>query len=391
MLREIELDHFKCFRALTLPLGGLTLLTGVNASGKSTVLQALVLLHQTATDGQWQPSCILDGSVISLGTVADIVNQIHGRRSFSLGLRGESGGYRWTFEAAQSDKKDIAVPAKTAVFYSDASSQTLIGPDVSDGITTPSLRAKQDAEIATAIETLSYVSAERLGPREVYPLGDPKQHRTVGAQGERAPGLIYWFGDDPEQPVLPGLRLDAPPTLARQTEAWLAHFFPGAGYEVQPVRGANLVTLGLRTALDEEYHRPQHVGFGLSHLFPIIVAILHAQVGELVVIENPEVHLHPQGQAKVGYFLARAAKAGVQVVLETHSDHVLNGVRRAVHDGVVASEDVRIHFFLPRAEAETNQSAQVVSPDLDRHGNIDHWPDGFFDQSEKDLSYLAGL
>ncbi len=109
------------------------------------------------------------------------------------------------------------------------------------------------------------------------------------------------------------------------------------------------------------------------------------------MIENPEVHLHPQGQAKVGYFLARAAKAGVQVVLETHSDHVLNGVRRAVHDSVVASEDVRIHFFLPRAEAETNQSAQVVSPDLDRHGNIDHWPDGFFDQSEKDLSYLAGL
>lgn len=388
MLREVELDQFKCFSALTLPLGRLSLLTGVNASGKSTVLQSLVLLHQTARDSMRRPALILDGPAISLGTVGDVVNQIYGRASFSLGIRGDRGKYRWTFEATLSEKRDIAVPASSGEFFSDAGREELILPGVASH--PQSLWSSKDTELAALIENLHYVSAERMGPREVYPLGDPNEHRSVGSGGALAPGLVHWFGDNL---VLPELRIDpdAPPTLARQTEAWLSHFFPGAGYEVRPVPGANLVTLGLRTAIDENYHRPQNVGFGLSHIFPIIVAALHAKPGQIVVVENPEVHLHPRGQAAVGRFLALAANAGIQVLLETHSDHVLNGVRRAARDHVIRGEDVLIHFFLPRADAERKGHAQVVTPSVDSQGNIDHWPEGFFDQLERDLSYLAGL
>lgn len=104
------------------------------------------------------------------------------------------------------------------------------------------------------------------------------------------------------------------------------------------------------------------------------------------MIENPEVHLHPKGQAMMGQFLAEAANAGVQVIVETHSDHVLNGVRRAVKSGGISAESVAIHFFRPRAEGE----AQVISPLIDQTGGIDYWPDGFFDQFDKDMNYFAG-
>ena len=108
------------------------------------------------------------------------------------------------------------------------------------------------------------------------------------------------------------------------------------------------------------------------------------------MIENPEVHLHPAGQTAMGVFLSEVAAAGVQVVIETHSDHVLNGIRRAVKSRMLASGDVALHFFQPRLEGETQEGPQVQSPVVDANGNIDSWPDGFFDQFDRDMNYFAG-
>jgi hypothetical protein len=89
------------------------------------------------------------------------------------------------------------------------------------------------------------------------PLHEPTWHRTVGSQGERAPGKLYWHQDDP---IEEGLRLsvESVPTLYKQTQAWLADFFPGAAFDVQQVPGANLVTLGIRTSPDTDIFCPWH-------------------------------------------------------------------------------------------------------------------------------------
>ena len=93
----------------------------------------------------------------------------------------------------------------------------------------------------------------------------------------------------------------------------------------------------------------------------------------------------------MGRFLAEVSAAGVQVILETHSDHVLNGVRRAVKDDKVQPRDVALHFFRPRTDGGTGtRLPQVESPSLDADGNVDVWPDGFFDQFDKDMNYFAG-
>lgn len=148
------------------------------------------------------------------------------------------------------------------------------------------------------------------------------------------------------------------------------------------------MTLRLRTSDGTDFHRPINTGFGLTQVFPLVVAAISAREDDLLLIENPEVHLHPAGQAAMGVFLAEVAAAGVQVLIETHSDHILNGVRRAVKNGVLRPDDALLHFFRPRDES--GERPQVETPALDAAGNVDLWPEGFFDQFDKDTSFFAG-
>jgi len=132
-------------------------------------------------------------------------------------------------------------------------------------------------------------------------------------------------------------------------------------------------------------HRAANVGFGLTYVLPILTAILSSAPGALLLIENPEAHLHPKGQSRMGELLARAASCGIQIIVETHSDHILNGIRLAVRNRKLASSDVQIHFF---QRGEHDGVIDVSTLRVDRNGSIDEWPDGFFDQSERDLMAL---
>jgi CRISPR-associated Cas5-like protein len=134
------------------------------------------------------------------------------------------------------------------------------------------------------------------------------------------------------------------------------------------------------------WRRPSNIGYGLTYAFPILVALLGAIENQVIVIDSPESHLHPSAQSQMGRILASFAAAGVQTIVETHSDHLLNGVRLAVRDGILSSEDLRIHFFRGVSGAEHG----VTRPRIGAGGEIYEWPEGFFDQGEKDLSRLAG-
>ena len=149
---------------------------------------------------------------------------------------------------------------------------------------------------------LVYLSAEREGPRETYPLEDLRDSGDVGARGEHAVSVLHAAGD--RRVLAPLAVADVPPTMLRQVEARMRDFFPGCELDLQKVPQANAVTLGLRTSRDLDFHRPVHTGFGLTQVLPIVVAALSATAGGLLMIENPEVHLHPASQATMGQFLA---------------------------------------------------------------------------------------
>lgn len=376
MIEQIELEHFKCFERLKLPLAPLTLLSGSNASGKSSVLQSLVLMHQTMREHEWSNRLMLNGESIRLGTVSDVIDKVHGRRTFQIGITVEEQSYSWSFTGERDEMSmDVGRVLIASEEISLVNGLHYLLPHKPDEIT---------QKLASCLTRMTYVTAERLGPRDVYPLEDPQIASVVGPKGEHAVSVLH-LGR--EEKVLESLILsDAPPTRLRQVEARMRLFFPGCGFVVEQVSKVNAVTIRLRNSDDTDFHSPIHVGFGLMQIFPIIVAALSASENDILLIENPEVHLHPAGQALVGQFLAEVASAGVQVIIETHSDHVLNGIRRAVKATDIPADQVSLHFFRPR----TNGHAQVVSPKLDSSGNVDTWPEGFFDQFDKDMDYFAG-
>ena len=378
MISRIDLRHFKCFSLLKLPLAPLTLLSGTNASGKSSILQVLALLHQTIRDHEWSTRLMLNGDAVRLGTVADVIDQVGGRRDFTVALRDVSEAYTWEF-AGERTEMSMNVASVRVGEHSEkhpAKLRWLLPETQHHGFLTARLRE------------LTYLTAERLGPRDYYPFEDPQLAPVVGRAGEHTVSVLRW-GE--EQRVIPDLALaGTPPTRLRQVEAHMARFFPGCELALEAVPRTNIVRLGVRTSRDTGFHRPGHTGFGLTQVLPIVVAALSMPEDGLMLIENPEVHLHPAGQATMGLFLAEVAAAGVQVVVETHSDHVLNGVRRAVKDGRLGSGKVNLHFFRPRPDDSDAGRSQVESPVLDSDGNVDVWPNGFFDQFDKDMNYFAG-
>lgn len=392
MFHELSLEHVKCFERLDLPVRPLTVLSGLNASGKSTVLQALSLLHQSVVDAEWSGALVLDGSSVKLGAVTDIVDKVHGRRSFVVGLSGEDFSVRWRFgDPASQAREAVTVSVHEVRSTFMGTTRTDPGPpSLPYEALLPAVIDDDSANrIRSVLRRLDHVGAERLGPREIYTLGHEGWHDTVGLQGERAPGAVWWFGEDKlDSPLCLD---DAPPTVRGQVQAWLGKFFPGVVLQIDRVPRANALTLGFRTSDATDFHRPQHVGYGITHVLPILVAGLRATAGRVLLVENPESHMHPAGQAAIGAFLARVAASGAQVILETHSDHVLNGIRRAVRKGDLNHEDVAIHFFREREQARALGVEQVEALRIDQTGNIDRWPPGFFDQFDLDMSHLAGL
>ena len=378
MLTRLDLRFFKCFERLRLPLAPLTLLTGLNASGKSSVLQPLVLLHQTMHEHEWTTRLALNGSGVRLGTMPDVVDEVFGRRSFEIGLTDDENTCDWTFEGDRRDMsmavQRVSVNGRTV--EAPRSLRYLLPPDEES--------AAPVASLARRLRDLTYITAERVGPQEAYALEDPHVVNVVGPQGEHAVSVLHWGRDEP---VSADLALpDAPASRFRQVERRMRTLFPGCTLDLQQAPRANVVTLGLRTSDDTGFHLPAHTGFGLTQCLPIVIAALSASEGDILLVENPEIHLHPAGQALMGQFMADVARAGMQVFVETHSDHVLNGIRRAVKADRLAADRVVIHYFRPRSDDQP----QVVSPAMDDSGNIDSWPEGFFDQFDKDAGYFAG-
>ena len=398
MITRIDLRHFKCFETLKLPLERLTLLSGLNASGKSSVLQAMVLLHQTIREHEWSERLLLNGLALRLGAVRDVIDHVSGGRELSLAVEDDAAGLvAWELSGEQSAMslmvRHVRVPGLNEAEWLQGRSQPLhyLLPD-------SAASSPEGGALARRLRRLTWLAAERLGPRDIYLWGDP-EWPLVGTGGEDAVSVLYSGADERvavplliervPAPTPSGYR-EVPPTLSRQVEARMGEFFPGFEMNISPVARANAVTLGVRTSRDTDFHRPGHTGFGITQVLPIVVAVLAAKPDDLILIENPEVHLHPAGQSKLGGFLADAAHAGVQVLVESHSDHVLNGIRRAVKQGRIDPDSAALYFFRPRHDAEASGVAQVESPSIDADGNIADWPTGFFDQFDHDMNDLAG-
>lgn len=382
MLDALLLSNFKTFRELELPIGGLTLLTGLNSAGKSTVLQAFGVLRQswdagTLTDED-APGLLLDGEFVQLGTGRDVLTGGRAETSsddvrrddtddITLGIRSAEWSPTW---AARYEADADLLPLRPA-------------PPPSAPITPGELR-----DIPLFGDGLQYLKADRIFPAVSYPRSHQIAVRRgfLGTHGEHAANYLRHHRDEPVARDALHHPTESSPRLIRQVEAWMGEICPGVSLETEDVARMDTVRLSYRfgSGISESSpYRPTNVGFGLTYTLPIVVACLIAQPGSLILLENPEAHLHPRGQTQIAFLAARAAAAGAQVVLETHSDHVLNAMRLAVKQGLLQPGAVALHYF--RREAG---EVEVISPQVGPDGMLSEWPKGFFDEWDAALDAL---
>jgi predicted ATPase len=367
MISKIYLENFKAFDDLSLDLQNLTLLTGLNSVGKSTVLQSLLVLRQSYlahNRGDFQFPLTLKGNLVDLGNVEDVFHDggdvLTSSNTLSLGLEDTTidGAMVWRYPR----------PINRDFFDN---------PEIESDT---DFTAFVDSALFSTSGSFQYIQAERIGPRVYTEASDSHAiRRELGKAGEYT---IYYL-DKHQEDHIPYKNLcfedDITDDLLRtQVVNWMGTISPNTKIEIQSDR-----RLGL-SSLIVNGRRATNVGFGISYVLPIIVAILSSRQGDLVLLENPEAHLHPQGQSRMGELIARAAAVGIQVIIETHSDHILNGIRVATRKQLVNAQDIALHFF----DKRPNEPVDVHSPTLDQDGRIDYWPNGFFDEYGKNLRDL---
>lgn len=365
MILDIKIEGLKRFRDETIALGPLTVLTGLNGSGKSSLIQAIFMAREASTNGS--SSIRLNGPFgLQLGTAIDVLNwSSEGPIKVTLNNAG-SGAARWAF----------GVPDEDSLYL-----------DVLEKPTVPPLALRTQPRIFT------FVSAERLGPRgssmtSAVPDGDLE----VGREGEYCAHVLSVLGDKVIEHIErahPLYEDPAPRLLKYEVEHWLSEISQPIEVTGERLQASTVAELRYRFP-GGTWVRATNMGFGITYALPIILGGLIAEPGGLLIIENPEAHLHPAGQSRMGVFLAWLAGKGLQVIVETHSDHVLNGMRRAVAEyKYLDAKGAAIHYF----SGGTGEGIEQIFVPLSftDSGSLSSWPAGFFDQYQIDVASLGQL
>jgi len=361
MITRLTIENFKAFEYAELNLTELNLLTGVNGVGKSSVIQALLLLRQSRN---------LDG----LNLKGDLVDIGLGRDA--LHAQAESDQIRFEIEFGDQQFAEYK-------YAYVADSDFLKGQ----------LPLVLDEEIYGSLfstDCFQYLNAERKSPSVIFPTSNyqVQQLRSVGKYGEFA---VHFLAKYQREPIaLKSAQIAASNTLLDQVDAWFQRISSGTRLTTTYRPDLNVATLTYRFEAGENVtpdFTPINVGFGFTYVLPIIVAVLAARPGDLLLIENPESHLHPQGQAQLGSLLACAAADGVQLIVETHSDHLLNGVRVAVKERQISPKQVSVYYF-ERDPTADEHVTEIVQPTIDENGRLSQQPRGFFDEYARQLDRL---
>lgn len=236
-------------------------------------------------------------------------------------------------------------------------------------------------------DIFEYLSADRIIPQTVY--SSICEDNFLGNHGENAFNFLEKYGDTFKVDKV--FQDDTKNEyLLYYVNKWMERIFHGFRLQLSPIADADAV--GLRYAEKSRdwvsnSYRAINVGFGITYVLPILVALLKAKTDDLILIENPEAHLHPKAQRLIGELLAKAAATGAQIIVETHSDHILNGVRISAKNKLIDPSDIKMFFFM-KEDVGTKYHTNIYLPKMDQEGNIDIWPEGFFDEWDNALAQL---
>jgi len=371
MIQKIKIENFKSHLNTNISLSNLTILAGKNGMGKSSLIQSLLLLRQSYLKNGLR-GLELNADLCKIGEIQDAV----------------------TFSAGGDDEIKIELtshPNQVLEFNFKFNSKNLDDTFIES-------RSKPNTEIENCNlfnRKFQYLSAFRTGSlegyvKDTYLVEHLHQISQIEGKAELVAHYIDYFGNDTItiESLLHPKQTDK--TLFKQIESWLREITPNINLHILK-KGAEFQ---IEYSFNRENKTPttkiksKNTGFGVSYDLPLLAVILNAKPNDIIIIENPEAHIHPDGQAKLMELICKAAQAGVQFIIETHSDHIVNGALVATKKQLIDHKNVSMYFF----ERDEHKHFSIpVELSVSKTGRIKKPPMYFFDQINKDLETLMGF
>jgi len=298
---------------------------------------------------------MLVGDFVDLGTFDDVKNNKSDADEFKISVRNTIERVDMSFSCDPS-KSQLA---KLNGFLVNGIDKFDIISDEegSEEAESKSVGATSDAILLQNLKSMQYVTAGRLGPVNSVVRNDSLPEDWIGVNGENVINVLS----------------NQDSNFIVDVQKALSKVLSGATIKI--INEAERIELFLNSHDGSETFKPVNVGFGYSYVLPVIVAALMAKEESLLIIENPEAHLHPAAQSRLMKFLIETAKnKKLQLIIESHSDHVVNGMRIAMKEKLLSPKDGHIVYF---SDEEDNQ-IQVITSDV--NGTLSDYPDDFMDE-----------
>lgn len=377
MLTTLNIKNFKSIKNKNFSFRNLNLLMGLNGMGKSSLIHALLMLRQSPRldSGELR----LNGELINLGSSRDALYQyVKKDEDLEIGFCTKGKGYNFKFKyLLEAD-------------YFLTKEDVTLGQDFFDNIIYG--------------DNFQYIKAERLGPQSIHQksYSNVVNLKNVGVNGEYTAHFIDVYGNE-EIHFLNLLHENSKSldpvsnteiiksTLINQINLWLSEISPGVNVKVTSITSENVLleySFEQRNFGSTNKFKPTNVGFGISYVLPIITALLSARPGQLIIIENPEAHVHPRGQAELGKLIGLLAMNDVQLFVETHSDHVLNGIRVACKEVENLHERTALYYFDKKFDTK-EQFSHVTDIQIDRNGELSEYPPNLLEEWSNQLVKLV--
>lgn len=353
MISKLEIKGLKSIKHAILELRPLTLFTGMNSSGKSTALQSLLLAIQNISEKHKSP---LNGQLVALGAFSEATNFRSNSKEIQINLISLND---------QSLNLDFTEDDQQVTCNFSGDSNTL------------------KEYLNRKANRIQYLSANRLGAQDTYSK-NYLQDVELGSLGEYA--IDYYENhkkDTLEQYLIKDAELGS--TLEIQVNYWLEYII-NAQISTEDLEGTDNVKARFQIYGNRKV-RPKNIGSGLSYIISIIIAVLSSKIDDLLIIENPEIHLHPRAQSRLTELFSFAANNGIRFVVETHSDHIFNGIRKSIFNKNLNKEDASVYFF----QLDDNFISTPIQIAFDNNGNITNHQPGLFDQFDDDMDEMLGL
>lgn len=373
MINSINIQGFKCFnKATDIPFSRINILYGKNGRGKSTIAQSLMLLAQTMQANNGISELHLMGKLVELGTFYDVVNRsMQEPKNFSITIKTESETIELGF--CEHHEKPQMACLNRFIFNGLNRFDVRSTSDEQDSQNNPSyINPTSDVTFLQKIKLLQYVSAGRLGPQNYSERRDSLDASWYGVKGEYIINVLANKGEE----------------FQNKIRSVLSEVLSGATLKTV-TKDSERIELYMDSVNSGQEYRPTNVGFGYSFVLPVIVAALLAPKGSILIIENPEAHLHPGAQSRLTKFLIEIAQQNdIQLFIETHSDHVVNGLRIAMKQKFCNMKpcDAEIAFF-SHNEDTSEPTVEIIK--CDEFGELSSYPDDFLDEWTNQLINLV--